>query len=1258
MRRVGIDIGGTFTDLVEYDEATRRIVTTKTPTTPRSPEHGVLAAWERHAFAPGDLTQLLHATTLVTNLVISRTGGLVGLITTRGFEDTLGMGSGTRAEVYNLEWLRPDPLVPRRRIIGVTERMSASGGILCPIDRDDVARAVTRLVLDGVESVAVCLFNSYANAEHERIVAEIVECMAPDLHVSLSSDVDPRIREYPRVSTTTINAYAMPRVSRYIKTLDDAMKLPEGVKYMHSGGGLVSSSVAQKLPVLLAMSGPAAGVIAAKHLGRVLGIDNIITGDMGGTSFDVCVINDGKAMVRESSEIEPTVPLRSESIDIVSIGAGGGSIAWIDEGGAVRVGPRSAGGDPGPACYDRGGTEPTVTDANMVLGLLNPDGLLGGRLPLVTEKSRAAIETIARALGTTPEQAAAGIFQIVNSNMAQAIHQITVQKGIDPREFCFIAFGGAGGQHAIEVAQELEIPSVLFPANGSALSAFGLLTADHRYTASKTVLMSVSSIAAGTWSAWLLELAGRARALLDSESVHAVEIGYSVDARYEGQSYELRVDVGEGTKPHEIGAIFENVYKSRYGLTLGDPVEILNAHATIVGLTHPPDLPVTEVEDPRRRATPARETVIPLYDIAVPVFRRRDLGNGMRVSGPSIVEEENSSILIPSGWDAEADRFGNIMARVAKQTVPAQPGSGTSFDPFAAEIMRSYFVSTVREMVLTTTGTAYSTCFAEGGDFTCGIFDAEGRMIAQALGIPAHAGGLGDVMRTILRRFDSFKEGDAIIMNDPFEGGSHQPDGVLVRPILDNGRLMAFAVNRGHWTDIGGMAAGGWSGNARHVVQEALIIPAVKLYDGGVLNREVQEFILKNVRLPKQLWGDIQSQISSNITAERRLRELVRKHGRPMVDQGMEYSRNYSRTRFEAMLEQMPDGEGEAEDFLDDDGFGSRPYKIHVVLKKQGKRIAVDFTGTDKQAVGPINCTIAGSKGRIYSAIFAIVDPDFSMSEGAIDVVELNVPKGTIMNAQYPAPVASWYGIGARIAEVIVKAFASIVPDRATSASFGDSQNVSGWGYSAETGEEFIWYTFSPGGLWATTRHDGGFGYHLSGGGARLESMEAWERRYPVFFESFRFLRDTGGPGRNRGGLGTRRELRVLADTLLNANCDRQIVPPWGIFGGMPGAVNRLAVIRDGTEYSVKELFRTTSSGRFANVQLKVGDVFVIEMGGGGGLGDPLEREPERVRTDVLTGSVSLDAARTQYGVALDPETLAVDVAVTAELRTAYVGAR
>lgn len=571
-------------------------------------------------------------------------------------------------------------------------------------------------------------------------------------------------------------------------------------------------------------------------------------------------------------------------------------------------------------------------------------------------------------------------------------------------------------------------------------------------------------------------------------------------------------------------------------------------------------------------------------------------------------------------------------------------------DAFEVEITRSFLESTVREMRLSTARSAYSTCFAEGEDFTCGLVDAKGRLIVQA-GLPGHMGTIVDSMTAVRNAYAEFAPGDVILHNDPFNLGSHQADVLVVRPIFHDDQLLAFAVNRGHWIDVGGSAAGGWDGSTSHAVQEGLVIPPTKLYEAGRLREDVRDFILKNVRMPRFVWGDLQAQVASAVVAQRRLEEIIAKRGADHVLSVMQQAQMYSRRHFLNNLKSLPQGSSVAEDFMEDDGRGGGPYRVRVEVKLTHEGVTVDFTGTAPQVMAPINSTITNTRAASYAAVIAVVDPDVPVSSGCLDLIDVVVPEGTILNATWPAPIYTGTADpNNRAAETVLRALANIAPERCVAGSYATGNNSVGSGID-EHGQ-FLWYIFESGGLGARQDFDGNNAeWHLLPN-CKNESMEVWESRFPVVFEQYRLLADSGGAGRRRGGLGTERSLRVTRETYVHAVADRHQIPPWPLEGGEPGRCNEIRVVKDGEELRPTQL-GAESDSKFSDLVLNPDDCYIVRQGGGGGFGNPLEREIERVVSDVEFGYVTPEAARSQYGVAVEQgdQGWVVDEETTSSLR-------
>ncbi len=680
---IGIDTGGTFTDVIAFREADGRIVALKVPSTPQNPAEafiaGVRAALEELGASPGDVAFLAHGTTVATNALLEGKGARTGLITTEGFRDVYEIRRLNRSfeDLYNIFWTKPTPLVPRYLRKEVRERVNVDGVAVVSLDADGVRDAAAALGEEGVESVAVCFLHSYLNPEHERQAAAIIREVLPGVSISLSHEVNPEYREYERTSTTIVNAFVAPIIERYLADLERRLAetgVSAALHVMHSGGAAQTGRAARSRPITTILSGPAAGVIGAEALGREIGVSDLITLDMGGTSTDVALLRQGKPTLASESELAGEV-IRAAMLDITTIGAGGGSIAWADEGGRLKVGPQSAGADPGPACYGRGGTQPTVTDANLVLGYLGTDAFLGGRMRLDRAAAEAAIDRLAAELGLSRLETAHGIFRIANANMLRAIRLVSVERGLDPRRFALLAFGGAGPVHAAALAAELDIPRVIVPRNPGNFSAFGLLVADLSRDAVRTQLTPLRPEALdGIRQVYVdLEAQLTEQFVADDFDPGQVVFRRSVDARYVGQAYEVNVTVPVGLlAPSDVGALeeaFHAAHAERYGHSApGEPVELVNFRAIATVPTAKPAFPRLERTDSDGAA--ARIGERPAWfdgsgdPVLTPVLDRDQLDAGVVLTGPAIIEEPGATTVLLPGQRAEVDDLGNIVIAV------------------------------------------------------------------------------------------------------------------------------------------------------------------------------------------------------------------------------------------------------------------------------------------------------------------------------------------------------------------------------------------------------------------------------------------------------------------------------------------------------------------------------------------------------------------------------------------------------------------
>lgn len=695
--RLGVDIGGTFTDATLIDEETGAATTAKILSTPHDPSRGfmdaVLRALRRVGAAGPDVRYVVHGTTVATNAIIEGTMARTAFITTSGFRDMLEIARQIRPSLYDPLFEKPAPLVPRHLCFEVPERLDAGGNVLAPLDENAVRRLALRLVQEGVESVAVCLLHGYVQPVHERRVGEILREHFPARAVSLSSEVVPEFREYLRASTTVINAGIRPVVDRYLERIRRALR-EEGVEgdllVMQSNGGVFTASTAAEKPVFMVESGPAAGVNAVAHLGETLGLSQLISFDMGGTTAKVGLIRDGKPGVTKDYQVGGTAqagvgsmaasgyPIRTPVIDLVEIGAGGGSIAWIDSGGMLRVGPRSAGADPGPVAYGLGGIEPTVTDANLVLGRLNPDFFLGGEMRLDLTAARDAIRRrCAEPLRLSVEAAANGIVEIANSAMVNAFHLVSVQRGYDPREFALVAYGGGGPVHANAVAAATGVPLTVVPRSPGVFSSLGLLVTDLTREYTVTLLRREDTVNPDSLTVAFDELERRGVDDLRREGLQLEEMTFVrvADMRYVGQSYELAVPVSGGvitaTDVTSLIDAFHVAHAAANGFSApGEPVELVNLRLTAVGKLIRPALRMMEGTTSAVGPVARRPVYFETGFVDCPIYDRSRLAAGTVITGPAILEEADSTTVVLPGYRAEVDRFGNLLLAPSQVDLP------------------------------------------------------------------------------------------------------------------------------------------------------------------------------------------------------------------------------------------------------------------------------------------------------------------------------------------------------------------------------------------------------------------------------------------------------------------------------------------------------------------------------------------------------------------------------------------------------------
>jgi 5-oxoprolinase (ATP-hydrolysing)/N-methylhydantoinase A len=1245
---IGCDIGGTFTDLLMIDEASGKVFVDKVLTTPADPSLAIeMGLRGLESLAPGSIHQalaLVHGTTLVINAVIERKGAVTGLITTRGFRDVIEIGREKRYDGNDLQITFPEPLVARPLRLEVDERIHTSGKVLVALDERSVEKALVSLVAQGAKSIAVCLINSFANPAHEQRIGEIAARVTPGIPITLSHEVLRELKEYERSTTAVVNAYTKPAVASYLKMLDRRLG-DSGFKgellLMQSSGGLNSSEMARRFPVQILESGPAAGAIGAAHYARLAGFDKVLAFDMGGTTAKMCLIVKGRVVRVNQMEIGRVhrfkrgsgIPVRIPVVDLMEIGAGGGSIAKVSPKGTMEVGPESASADPGPVCYNQGGTDPTVSDADLVLGYLNPSYFLGGRMALDRDKAAAAIETkLANTLGLTMAQAAWGIHSLVNENMASAAKVYVAEKGESPSSCVVVAFGGAGPVHAYDLARRIGAHVIVIPPRAGVASAFGMLIAPssfdtvrtHRTRASKA---DVTRIAALYQSMEVEARAGLPRSVNQTD----VWFEHSADVRYVGQGYDIAVPIGlevltaEAFKPR-LRQCFNDVYRHLYGRVFDElEIEIMSLRVTAYAPGKQfAEKPAVKSASDKIEST-RRDAYCPISEKFIPhaVFRRADLPLGARIDGPAIVEEPEATTIVGVGAAGTVDKFGNLVVTLPSQAAHQGVSASEELDAVTLEMLWRRISSSVDELAAALVRTSFSTVVRDVADYACAVFDADGRLLVRSTDSTAGiAGGLGPMLRHMLATIPigELQEGDVLIGNDPWHGSGHHNDIFTATPAFLNGRLIGFATCSAHHVDIGGRRA---TTESRDNYEEGLRIPVSFLYRAGVPNKDVHNFIASNVRLAETVLGDVRAQCSANHVGCERLRELCIERGwkdfQGLADEIVRRSELIAR----AEILRIPDGRYAHEAPIE--MIDGEKVILKVAVTVHGDELTLDFTGSARQVRPAVNCTIRYTAAYAYFAVGALLQLPVQLNEGSMRPIHIVAEPGSVLNARFPAPVFARTSIGNFIPEMIFSALANACPDRVVAGSGSTplwAQYIFG---TRKDGTQFAPFNAANGGLGARANQDGisCLTFPVNIGNTPVEILES---DIPVLVKCRELWPDSAGAGRFRGGLGQHFEMQVMegdlgpdGPLLVGFRGGRYYFPVPGLLGGGNGPHGKLIINGE-----------VVVGGGDASVP--PGGTMVCHIPGGAGLGDPMNRSRGLVERDIAFGYVSREAAERLYG--------------------------
>ncbi len=1192
-----IDRGGTFTDIVARrpdGEILCHKVLSENPERYRDAAvqgiRDLLGLKSGEPIPPGLIDTVRMGTTVATNALLERKGDPTLLLITKGYADLLRIGYQNRPRLFDLHIRLPEVLYAR--VAEVDERMGARGELVQPLDEATARAALEAAYAAGIRAVAIAFMHAYRYPAHELRVAEIARDVG-FTQVSPSHLASPLIKLVSRGDTAVADAYLSPVLRRYVDQVRDELGADRGgcrrLQFMQSNGGLIDAALFQGKDSIL--SGPAGGVVGMVRTGTMAGFDKLIGFDMGGTSTDVTHF-DGQFERSFETEVAG-VRLRAPMMHIHTIAAGGGSVLKFEDG-RFQVGPESSGANPGPACYRRGGPL-SVTDCNVLLGKIQPSYFPsvfgpGGDEALDVEAARAAFarmtDHINSASGTAyvPEEVAEGFLRIAVENMANAIKKISVQRGYDVTRYTLNCFGGAGGQHACAVADALGITRVLLHPYAGVLSAYGMGLAEVRALRERQVERPLKGSAVVVAQA-LAELEASAVEEVRAQGIarDRITIERRVHVRYEGAHQPLAVEYGDET---ELRRRFAEVHRARFGFAVerddliveAVALEAIGASDVIV------EKPVVRARDgdPRPIATAQMHT----RDgwIETPLYDRAKLGPGDTIEGPAIIIEPTGTNVVEEGWSAAITELGHlVLTRTAARARREQ--LGTEADPIMLEVFNNLFMSIAEQMGATLENTAYSVNIKERLDFSCALFDPDGNLVANAPHVPVHLGSMSEAVRTVLRlNAGTLRPGDSIMLNNPYNGGTHLPDVTVVTPVFsrDAARILFVVASRGHHADIGGKTPGSAPPDSRHIDEEGVLIDNFKMVDQGRLSDAETRALLASGRYPcrniDQNMADLRAQIASNETGVREILRMVEQFGQPVVDAYMRHVQDNAEAAVRKAIDTLQDGEFH---YPMDSGAA-----IHVAVRvdRASRSATIDFTGTSAQDQFNYNAPLAVCRAVVLYVFRTLSESEIPLNEGCLKPLTIITPEGTMLNPRYPAAVIAGN---------------TEVSQAATNALFGALGVLAG---SQATMNNFVWgndrlqnYETICGGTGAGNGFDGASAVQTHMTNTRMTDPELLEWRFPVRLEAFGIRHGSGGAGRWRGGDGAVRRLRFLEAMTVTTLGSHRKVPPFGLAGGAPGAPGVDIVERaEGTKEHLEGNDRR---------EMQPGDLYHMETPAGGGYG-------------------------------------------------------
>ena len=1190
-----IDRGGTFTDIVAKKPNGKIIIDKLLSENSDAYKDAAVAGIRRildlknEDKIPTDIiSSVKMGTTVATNALLERKGDRTLLLITKGFGDLLRIGYQNRPLLFDLSIKLPELLY--ERVVEVSERLNEKGEVVTELNEEEVRNSLIKAKSDGINSVAIAFMHSYINPDHENKIEQIAKEENFN-QISVSHKVSPLIKLVGRGDTTVVDAYLSPILRRYVNQVSEELQDTKSTQlmFMQSNGGLTDANLFQGKDALL--SGPAGGVVSMTQTGKQAGFNKLIGFDMGGTSTDVCHF---AGEFERSFETELAgVRIRAPMMQINTVAAGGGSILSYKDG-RFQVGPESAGAIPGPASYGRGGPL-TVTDCNVLLGKLNPDffpkvfGKTGDQplnFEIVKKKFLDLSDTISKEKNEPMMdifKMAEGFLKIAVENMANAIKKISIQKGYDVTNYMLNCFGGAGGQHACNVADSLGISNVMIHPYAGVLSAYGMGLAEIRSIREGHFEKNITNILDADN---LIEiLSSQAKKDLNDQDISDASIILLKNAflHYKGshQNLEIKFDT-----PENMRKSFEQEHKKRFGFFVEDReifIEMLTVEA-VGKKTENYDFLNPNISTTKANPIAFKKMYVNGSEINTPIYKRDELIIDQNISGPAIIVEATGTNIIDDGWSGTLDKHYNlILSRVEEKKL--QKGIGTSVDVVMLEVFNNLFMNIAEQMGATLANTAYSVNIKERLDFSCALFNNEGSLVANAPHVPVHLGSMSEAIKTVVRlNKDNIYPDDVFVLNAPFNGGTHLPDVTVITPVFDkNGKeIIFFVASRGHHADIGGKTPGSGPPDSKHIEEEGVLIDNFKLFDKGIFREQEMRKILSSGKYPcrniEHNMADLAAQVAANKTGIHEINSMIDQFGIETVHAYMNHVQDNAEESIRNAIVNLKQGEYEYE--LDNGEF----IRVNVKIDKKNREAIIDFTGTAPKNPFNYNAPMAVCYAVILYVFRTLVGNNIPLNEGCFKPIKIIIPNNSMINAKYPSAVIAGN---------------TEVSQLTCNALFGALGVIAG---SQATMNNFIWgnekiqnYETICGGTGAGPNFHGTSAIQTHMTNTRSTDPEVLETRFPVRLEEFSIRKNSGGKGKFNGGDGVTRKLRFLEPMTVTTLCSHRKIKPFGLNGGGPGDC--------GKEWLEKADGSILSLSGNDSCEVKINDLFVMETPGGGGFG-------------------------------------------------------